>query len=111
VQAACKEVIDRWGFVPIFLKRVVYSLGVGFAPGWGEGGIMDIKHHDARELRPGMVFHVVPALREHGKFGVGLSETVAVTDTGVEVLTHFPRELFVSGKAGKEKTTPKGKKR
>jgi len=111
VQAACQDVIDRWGYEPNFRKRVGYSLGVGFAPGWGEGGIMDIKHHDARELRPGMVFHVVPALREHGKFGVGLSETVAVTDTGVEVLTHFPRELFVSGKVGKEKTIPKGKKR
>lgn len=97
VQVACQAVIDRRGFEPNFRKRVGYSIGVGFAPGWGEGHIMDLKHHNTRRLRPGMVFHVVPALRQNGEYGVGVSETVAVTDTGAEVLTNFSRELFVSG--------------
>ncbi len=97
VQAACQAVIDRNGYEPNFRKRVGYSIGVGFAPGWGEGHIMDLKHHDTRELRAGMVFHVVPALRKHREFGVGVSETVAVTDTGAEVITNFSRELFVRG--------------
>ena len=44
-----------------------------------------------------MVFHVVPALREHGEYGVGTSETVAVTDSGHEVITDFPTELFIRG--------------
>ena len=61
---------------------------------------MDIKHHDSRELRPGMVFHVVPAMRQHGEYGVGVSETVAVTEKGVEVITNFPRELFIAGAGG-----------
>ena len=111
VQAACQAVIDRWGYEPNFRKRIGYSLGVGFAPGWGEGSIMDIKHHDTRELRPGMVFHVVPALRDYGKFGVGLSETVTVTQTGVEVITNFPRDLFVSGPGERKKAVGKGKKK
>ena len=103
VQAACQEVIDRWGYEPNFRKRIGYSLGAGFAPGWGEGHIMDLKHHDSRELRPGMVFHVVPALRQYREYGVGLSETVAVTEKGSEVLTDFSRKLFVAGaKRGKK---------
>lgn len=97
VQAACQAVIDKRGYEPNFRKRVGYSIGVGFAPGWGEGHIMDLKHHDTRELHAGMVFHVVPALRKHREFGVGVSETVAVTETGVEVLADFSRELFVRG--------------
>ena len=44
-----------------------------------------------------MVFHVVPALRENGEYGVGTSETVAVTESGHEVITDFSRELFVRG--------------
>ncbi|MBI4279998.1 MAG: aminopeptidase P family protein [Armatimonadetes bacterium] len=97
VQAACQAVIDRHGYEPNFRKRVGYSVGVGFAPSWGEGQIMDLKHHDERELRPGMVFHVVPALREHRTFAVGVSETVTVTEKGCEILTSFPRDLFVRG--------------
>jgi Xaa-Pro dipeptidase len=111
VQAACQEVIDRWGYEPNFRKRIGYSLGIGFAPGWGEGHIMDLKHHDSRELRPGMVFHIVPALRDYGKFGVGLSETVTVTETGVEVITNFARGLFVGGKEKKPKETVKRRTR
>jgi Xaa-Pro dipeptidase len=108
VQAACQEVIDRRGYEPNFRKRIGYSLGIGFAPGWGEGHIMDLKHHDSRELRPGMVFHVVPALRQNGEYGVGLSETVTVTEKGVEVITNFPRELFIGG-TGKKKAQEMGK--
>jgi len=97
VQAACQAVIDRRGYEPTFRKRVGYSIGVGFAPSWGEGQIMDLKHHDVRELRPGMVFHCVPAMRQNGEYGVGVSETVAVTQRGADVLTNFPRDLFVRG--------------
>ena len=97
VQAACQAVIDQRGYEPNFRKRIGYSVGVGFAPGWGEGHIMDLKHHDKRELQPGMVFHVVPALRKNWEFGVGVSETVAITDSGIEILTNFSRDLFVRG--------------
>jgi len=97
VMAACQEVIDRNGYEPTFRKRVGYSIGVGFAPGWGEGHVMDLKHYDKRELKAGMVFHAVPAMRQHREYGVGVSETFAVTETGVEVFSAFSRELFVRG--------------
>jgi len=111
VQAACQGVIDRWGYEPNFRKRIGYSVGVGYAPGWGEGHMMDLKHHDSRELRPGMVFHIVPALRQYGEYGVGLSETVTVTETGVEVISNFPRELFISGTKKKKSVANKAKSR
>ena len=97
VQEACQKVIDARGFEPHFRKRVGYGLGVGYPPTWGEGHIIDLKHHDERVLQPNMVFHVVPALRENGEYGVGTSETVAVTESGHEVITDFPTELFVRG--------------
>ena len=46
-------------------------------------------------LRPGMVFHIPPALRLYGKFTVGVSETALVTETGSEQLGAFPRALAV----------------
>ena len=97
VHNACQQVIDQRGYEPNFRKRVGYSLGVGYPPTWGEGHIIDLKHGDERELRSGMVFHVVPAMREAGQYGVGISETVVVTDAGPEVITKFSRDLFVRG--------------
>jgi Xaa-Pro aminopeptidase len=93
VHDACQAVIDRAGFEPNFRKRLGYSMGVGFAPGWGEGGFLHLSRGDSTVLRPGMVFHMPPALRMYAVAGVGCSETVAVTEDGVEVLTDFPREL------------------
>ena len=33
-----------------------------------------------------MTFHIPPALRLYGRFGVGVSETIVVTETGYRVL-------------------------
>lgn len=95
VQGVAQGIIDRAGYGPHFRKRIGYSVGGGYPPTWGEGHIMDIKHNDDRPLRPGMVFHIPPALREHRKFCMGISETVVVTEQGAETLTSFSRELFV----------------
>jgi Xaa-Pro dipeptidase len=95
VDEACRGVIERAGLYEYFRKRTGYSIGIAFAPDWGEGHMMDIKKDDPRVLEPGMVFHMPPALRDFGVFGVGFSETVLVTDDGCEVLTNLPRELYV----------------
>jgi Xaa-Pro dipeptidase len=96
VQAAAQAVINQHGYEPNFRKRVGYTFGVGFPPDWNGGHIMDIKQNDNRELVSGMVFHITPALRQRQEFGVACSETVAVTDSGVEVITDFSRHLFIS---------------
>ena len=96
VDEACRGIIEREGLYENFRKRTGYSIGIAFAPDWGEGQIMSLQKDDSRILRPGMIFHMPPALREYGKFGVGFSETVLVVDGGCEVLTKYKRELIIS---------------
>jgi Xaa-Pro dipeptidase len=90
--------IARAGFEANYRKRTGYSVGVSYPPDWGEGHILSLRHGDPTPLEPGMVFHVVPALREYGRWAVGVSETVLVTPDGCEVLTNFPRRLFEAGR-------------
>lgn len=95
VDEACRSVIERAGLYDNFRKRTGYAIGCAFAPDWGEGHICSLQKGDKRILQPGMVFHMPPAIRELGVFGVGFSETVIVTETGCEVCTDYPRELVV----------------
>lgn len=95
VDEQCRKVIEKAGYESMFRKRTGYSVGVGFPPSWGEGEIIDLKKDDQRLLEPGMVFHIPPALRDYRKVGVGVSETVLVTDKGSEVITDYSRDLFI----------------
>lgn len=95
VDEACRGVIERAGLYNNFRKRTGYSIGSAFAPDWGEGHICSLQKGDARILEPGMVYHMPPAIREQGQYGVGFSETVIITKDGCEIITDFPRELIV----------------
>jgi Xaa-Pro dipeptidase len=75
--------------------RTGYSVGVGYAPDWGEGDALSIVDGETRELAEGMVFHLVPGLYLPGRAAVVISETVAVTADGVERMADFPRPIFV----------------
>jgi Xaa-Pro dipeptidase len=96
VDQACRGVIEDAGLEAMFRKRTGYSMGVAFAPDWGEGHIVSLRRGDPTELVPGMVFHMPPALRAFQRFCVGLSETVLVTEAGCEVLTQYPRQLYIT---------------
>lgn len=95
VDEACTGILRKKDLYEYYKKRLGYSVGIGFAPGWGEGAIMDLKQNDDRVIEAGMVFHLPPALRVDEKWGFGLSETLTVTDTGCEVITNFSRDLVV----------------
>ncbi|MCY3982653.1 MAG: Xaa-Pro peptidase family protein [Roseovarius sp.] len=95
VHNACQAIIDREGFTKNFKKRTGYSMGTSFAPDWGEGGILSFYTGVTRELEPGMVFHIPPALRRYGEFTVGVSETVVVTEDGCKQMGTIPRELTI----------------
>ena len=90
---ACQKVIDAAGYTENFRKRLGYSVGISFAPDWGEGAILSLNAGVKTELQPGMTFHLPPALRIYGKFTVGVSETIVITETGWRQLGSVPREL------------------
>lgn len=56
-----------------------------------EGPFLD--SGDQTEIRPGMVFTVEPGLYSPGLGGFRHSDTVLVTDDGIEILTYYPRDL------------------
>jgi Xaa-Pro dipeptidase len=81
---ACREPIERAGFEPNFRKRTGYSVGVGYAPSWGEGHIVSLRRGRPDAPRAG---HGVPhaaALRVPRQYGLGYSETVLVTPPGAK---------------------------
>jgi Xaa-Pro dipeptidase len=92
VDAASRAVILREGLWDNYRKRTGYAVGIGFSS-WVEGAIASLKEDDPTVLKPGMCFHIPVALRLYGECGVGFSETVVVTETGVEALGRAPREL------------------
>ncbi|MDN5786441.1 Xaa-Pro peptidase family protein [Pseudorhodobacter sp.] len=93
---AAQAVIDRAGLSAAFRKRIGYSMGIAFAPDWGEGAILSLFEGVERIMEPGMVFHLPATLRDYGAFTVGASETVIITGDGpCEVLSTLPREICV----------------
>ncbi|MDO6587814.1 Xaa-Pro peptidase family protein [Salipiger sp. 1_MG-2023] len=90
---AAQQVIDAAGFTAAFRKRAGYSMGAAFAPDWGEGAILSLFTGVDTALEPGMVFHLPITLRDYGRFTVGVSETVIVTETGAEPLSSLPRQI------------------
>ena len=54
---------------------------------------MSLEPDSQNVLAPGMTFHMPIILFEAGRYGVGLSETILVTDQGCEVLSGLPRPI------------------
>ncbi|TAM76251.1 aminopeptidase P family protein [bacterium] len=94
VHDAAQAVIDRNGMTERYKKRTGYSLGISFAPDWGEWQVASLYTGERDVLAPGMVFHLPTALREYGVYTVGVSETAIVTETGCRTLSTVPRELI-----------------
>jgi Xaa-Pro dipeptidase len=95
VHNAAQAVIDRAGFTENYRKRTGYSIGISFAPDWGEWQVLSLFSGVREILRPGMVFHIPPALRRYGEFTVGVSETAVVTEDRCRVLGSVPRDLQI----------------
>lgn len=83
--------ITRHGFEKA--SRLGYSIGIGFPPDWGERTV-SIRADDETVLEPGMCFHLIAGMWL-SSVGCEISESVAVTESGLEVLTDAPRELIV----------------
>ena len=94
VHNACQAIIDRNGHSAGYRKRTGYSIGISFAPDWGEGNILSLYRDVDVPLEPGMVFHVPVALRDWGAFTVAVSETVVVTENSARTLSTIGRTML-----------------
>lgn len=88
IAEACRGPILSNGIAERYENRVGYGLGVQFHPTSGDFSL-DIDARSDYELQPGMVFHMLLFAG-----GAALSETVAVTHNGHEILTSTPRKTF-----------------
>ena len=95
VDHAARKVIDDAGYGDKFRHKAGYSIGIALPPDWSEARTMMLRGGEKRILQPGMIYHFLPAVFEYREYGVGLSETVLITEDGHEVLTDYPRELYV----------------
>jgi ectoine hydrolase len=79
--------IDRQG------SRCGYPVGVSYPPDWGER-TSSLRASDETVLQPGMTFHFMPGIWQDD-WGIEITESILITETGVELLCDFPRKLFV----------------
>ena len=93
VHEAVQAVIDAAGCTEAYRKRSGYSIGIAFAPDWGEGSILSLYRGVDVAIEPGMVFHVPITLRDYGRFTVAVSETVEVTARGPRILGRIGQDL------------------
>jgi len=74
--------------------RTAYSIGIGFPPDWGEGHILSMRQGHDRPLEAGMTFHLIPWVQVPGHGGVGITETIVVTEDGCRSFFDFPKQVF-----------------
>jgi ectoine hydrolase len=74
-------------------NRTGYPIGLSYPPDWGER-TMSLRPGDRTELRPGMTFHFMTGLWLDD-MGLEITESILITETGVECLADVPRKLLV----------------
>ena len=84
-------VLRKYGIVKN--NRTGYSIGLSYPPDWGER-TMSLRPGDKTVLQPGMTFHFMTGLWLE-TMGLEITESILITETGVECLANVPRKLFV----------------
>ena len=76
-------------------SRCGYPIGLSYPPDWGER-TMSLRPGDTTVLEPGMTFHFMPGLW-FDDWGLEITESIVITESGCETLADVPRKLFVKG--------------
>ena len=94
----CEDIANA--FFAVLLKygivkdnRTGYPIGLSYPPDWGER-TMSLRPGDRTVLEPGMTFHFMTGLWLED-MGLEITESIVITETGVECLANVPRRLFV----------------
>jgi Xaa-Pro dipeptidase len=87
VDQIVRKYYDEHDLMPYWKHHVGHAIGLRYH----EAPFLDIG--DQTEILPGMIFTVEPGLYAPELGGFRHSDTVLVTESGVEMLTYYPRDL------------------
>ncbi len=85
------SVLEKYGLEKE--SRAGYSIGIGYPPDWGEH-TLSIRKNEKTLLKPNVTYHLMCGMWMD-TWGLELSESVRVTETGYELLTNVPRDLHI----------------
>lgn len=91
-EAVWQSTINKLGYEKE--SRCGYAVGCAYPPDWAESTIY-FKPGEKTVLEPNMTFHLMPGLWLDG-YGVAITETIRITETGCETITKFPRKLLTT---------------
>lgn len=89
VDQAARDVIERAGYGEYFTHRIGHGLGISVHE------YPSLTATNELPLEEGMVFTIEPGIYHPNITGVRIEDDVVVTNTGVEVLTKFSKELII----------------
>ena len=90
VHAAWQKVLDRYGLEK--KSRIGYSIGVAYAPDWGEH-TLSFRPNEKVLVPENAVVHIILGMWMDN-WGMELSETIHIRESDAVCLTQFPREVF-----------------
>src|SRR5581483_11536694 len=89
IDAAARAVIEKAGYGDAFIHRTGHGIGLD-----GHEEPYIVSGNDL-PLETGMTFTVEPGVYLEGEFGIRIEDVVVVTNTGVDSLNSYPRELRI----------------
>ena len=89
IDKAARDIIDAAGYGDYFTHRIGHGLGISVHEFPSMTGTNELL------LEKGMVFTIEPGIYHPEITGVRIEDDVVVTESGVEVMTKFPKELKI----------------
>ncbi|MBP1921140.1 Xaa-Pro aminopeptidase [Halorubrum alkaliphilum] len=93
VDEAVNDYFEEQGITELARHHVGHNIGLGgheppyIDEGWGE-----VADGDDAVMAPGQVYTIEPGIYTD-EYGYRHSDTIAITESGIEWLTHFPRDI------------------